>query len=215
MKAIPIILLCLIAPVPGEIARWADDRIPLTDGLALWFDATRENEAREAHYMNRLADGQAMDFWHDSSGNSRHLAQWSAAFRPRWSGGAAQFAGDDFLAALLVPGLESRACTMFVVASPDGAAGDFPALFSSAGREGDDFTGGLTLDFGREAGRGELAEIFNVEGAGQSGERNLLAKPLPADRGHLFTVTSAAGESRLRVDAENHGRRERGEWPSR
>lgn len=211
MKTIPIVVLSLIVPALGEVARWADPRIPLTDGLALWFDATRENEAREAHYMNRLAEGQAMELWHDSSGNSRHLAQWSNAARPRWSGGGVEFGGDDYLAALLVPGLESRACTVFVVAAPDGAAGDFPALFSSARREGDDFTSGLTLDFGREAGRADLAEIFNVEGAGQSGEGNLLARPLPANRGHLFTVTSGAGQSKLRVDAGNHGRRERGD----
>ena len=45
----------------ADKARWADASIPFDDGLELWLDGSRENEAREAHYMNRLADGQPHD----------------------------------------------------------------------------------------------------------------------------------------------------------
>jgi hypothetical protein len=172
--------LILLATARGEVARWADPRLPVKDGLELWLDASRENEAREAYYMNRLADGQAMDLWHDSSGKARHLAQWTSAFRPVWKVGAAEFSGDDYLAALLTPGLKSRACTIFVVAAPETPAGDFPALFSAARRDENDFTSGLTIDFGRAAEKDGAAGYLNVEGAGQTGERDLLVEPVGA-----------------------------------
>ncbi|RYD26024.1 MAG: hypothetical protein EOP86_26550, partial [Verrucomicrobiaceae bacterium] len=87
-------------------ARWADPSLPVPEGLELWLDASRENEAREAHYMNRLSEGQGMELWHDSSGNSRHLTQWASAARPQWRQGAAGFDGGQFLASLVTPGLE-------------------------------------------------------------------------------------------------------------
>lgn len=203
--------LLLALAARGEIARWADASIPVTNGLELWLDASRENEAREAHYMNRLADGQAMELWHDSSGKSRHLAQWSHVFRPLWKGGSVEFLGDDYLAALLTPGLESRECTIFTVAAPDGAGGDFPALFSAAQRDEHDYTSGLTIDFGRAPGPDGLADFLNVEGAGQSGERNLFIKPVATRRGHVFTIASSAKASTARVDGEAHGKRDRGD----
>ncbi|RYD43956.1 MAG: hypothetical protein EOP83_31495, partial [Verrucomicrobiaceae bacterium] len=116
MKTALAFSLLIALAARGEIARWGDVSIPVTDGLELWLDASRENEAREAHYMNRLADDQAMELWHDSSGKSRHLAQWTNIFRPLWKGGSVEFAGDDYLAALLTPGVQSKECTIFIVA---------------------------------------------------------------------------------------------------
>ncbi|MEK7950785.1 DUF7133 domain-containing protein [Luteolibacter soli] len=211
MKTALAFSLFLVLAARGEIARWADASIPVTDGLELWLDASRENEAREAHYMNRLADGQAMELWHDSSGKSRHLAQWSSVFRPLWKGGSVEFLGDDYLAALLTPGVESRECTIFIVAAPDRASGDFPALFSAARRDEHDYTSGLTIDFGRAPGPDGLADFLNVEGAGQTGARNLFIQPVATRRGHVFTVTSSAKGSAARVDGEAHGRRDRGD----
>ncbi len=211
MKITVVLFLLGIVSARAEVARWADPGIPLKDGLELWLDASRENEAREAHYMNRLAEGQGMDLWHDSSGRSRHLAQWTAAARPSWRNGVVSFDGDDFLAALLTPGLESKACTVFVVAAPDRVAGDFPALFSAARRGENDYTSGLCIDFGRAASREGLAEILNVEGAGQSGERNLLGEPVASGHGHLFTVSCRPGGTTLRVDRTASGRRARGD----
>jgi hypothetical protein len=182
MKTSLAFSLLLAFTARGEIARWADASIPVTSGLELWLDASRENEAREAHYMNRLADGQAMELWHDSSGKSRHLAQWSHVFRPQWKGGDVEFQGDDYLAALLTPGLESRECTIFIVAAPDRAGGNFPAMFSAARRDENDYTSGLTIDFGRAPGPDGLADFLNVEGAGQSGERNLFTAPVATRR---------------------------------
>jgi len=209
-RLIGSLLFLGLHPLHAEIARWADASIPVTDGLELWLDASRENEAREAHYMNRLADGQAMELWHDSSGKSRHLAQWTNIFRPLWKGGGVEFAGDDYLAALITPGVESRECTIFIVAAPEHASGDFPALFSAARRGEHDYTSGLTIDFGRAPGPDGLADFLNVEGAGQTGAKNLFIEPIATRRGHVFTVTSSSKGSAARVDGEAHGKRERG-----
>ncbi|RYD40729.1 MAG: hypothetical protein EOP85_13770, partial [Verrucomicrobiaceae bacterium] len=211
MKQATLLILILALPVRAESARWADHTIPVKAGLELWLDASRENEAREAHYMNRLADGQAMEIWHDSSGRSRHLAQWSSVFRPLWRSGAVEFLGDDYLAALLNPGLESRECTIFIVAAPARATGDFPALFSAARRDGNDYTSGLTVDFGRSPGTAGSVDSVNVEGAGQTGARNLLVAPVATDKGHLFTISSSPGSTVLRADGTVSGRRERGD----
>ncbi|RYD18660.1 MAG: hypothetical protein EOP88_21795, partial [Verrucomicrobiaceae bacterium] len=210
MKKTLLLFLFLTVPTHAETARWADATIPLKDGLELWLDASRENEAREAHYMNRLADAQAMEVWHDSSGKSRHLTQWSSVFRPLWRNGAVEFLGDDYLAALLSPGLESRECTIFVVASPTRVDGDFPGMFSVARRDENDYTSGLALDFGRTPGPEGFADSLNVEGAGQTGARNLLISPVATGKGHLFTVTSGPQGTQLRADGTARGTRERG-----
>lgn len=195
--------------ISANPARWADPSLPVGEGLELWLDASRENEAREAYYMNRLTEGQGMELWHDSSGNSRHLTQWSAAMRPAWRQGTVSFDGDDFLAALLTPGLESKTCTAFVVAAPEGSTGDFPALLSAARRGENDYTSGLTMDFGGPAAPAGKLDNLNVEGAGQTGARNLLDAAVPADRGYFFTVCSGEGHSSLRVDGKAGGGRDR------
>lgn len=212
MKPIASLLFLVLAPMaPAEPARWADPGLPVKDGLELWFDASRENEAREAHYMNRLAEGQRMEFWHDSSGHSRHLVQWTEAARPLWRNGSVFFEGDDYLAALLTPGLEEKAVTVFVVAAPDQAAGNFPAFFSVARREQDDYLSGLCIDLARQASHPGLMETLNVEGAGQRGEMNLLATPLSLASAHLFTIASKPGLTEMRADGRTQGSRDRGD----
>lgn len=212
MKVIPLFTcLLLISPARAGVARWADAGIPVTEGLELWLDATRENEAREAHYMNRLAPGQGMDIWHDSSGHGRDLVQWSHEARPAWRQGAVLFDGNDYLASLLPQTLPSKRLTVFLVAAPGPAGGDFPALLSLARRDENDYTSGLTIDFGSWASRAGQVPGINVEGGGQSGAANLLKEPLAVGKGHVLTVSSAPGGSRLRVDGTDQGSRERGE----
>lgn len=214
MKALLLpgcLLLLALHPLHAETARWADATLPVKDGLEFWLDATRENEAREAHYMNRLSEGQPMELWHDSSGKSRHLTQWSSDARPSWDRGAVFFDGGDYLATLLTPGLQLKPATIFIVAAPDRAPGDFPALFSTARREENDYTSGLCLDLGREASPQGTMHYLNVEGAGQLKEMNLLNTPLSLEHGHLFSITTAAGGSTVRADGKEQGKRERGD----
>ena len=201
MNCLPARLFLLVALLPGlggrgfaADAAWADQTLPVRAGLELWFDAARENEAREAHYMNRLPTGGRMEFWHDSSGHARHAAQWMAearaVFRAGPEGNWVAFDGADFFAALVTPGVEWKETTIFIVARPEKASGNYDAFFSAARRGENDYTSGLNVDLGNVAG-GEWRAV-NVEGGGQRGARNLLAKPLPLGAWRTVSVSSAA-----------------------
>ncbi len=216
---LPIVVWILAHALSGRglaaEAPWADQTLPVRAGLELWFDAARENEAREAHYMNRLPSGGRMELWHDSSGHARHAAQWVAEARPIFHAGPegnwVGFDGADFLAALVTPGVEWKAETVFIVARPEEANGDYDGLFSATRRGESDYTSGLNVDLGTLAG-GEWRAV-NVEGAGQRGARNLLAKPLPLGAWRTLCVSSAPGTggTRLRVDGAAQGERDRGD----
>ncbi|MBP7948531.1 MAG: c-type cytochrome [Verrucomicrobiales bacterium] len=204
------LLLALAGFAHGEPATWAAPGMPIRNGLEIWFDASRENEAREAHYMNRLANGDHAEIWHDASGHGRHVVQWTTAQRPRWNAGAMEFDGDDFLAGLLTPGRPLREATVFVVAAVPTPGGDFPALLSLARRGENDFTSGLCVDFGRPAAKAGCIDHLNVEGAGQPGETNLLDATLEAAAGHLFAIVLDANRTTVRVDGKVRGQRNRG-----
>ncbi len=191
-------LLVLIAGCLGSdgfsnIAPWADKGLPVHGELELWFDAARENEAREAHYMNRLSTGDRMEFWHDSSGHARHGTQWIENARPRFrsatEGNWVEFDGDDFFSSLVTPGIERKEVTVFLVTRPDSASGDFDGFFSATRRGENDYTSGLNLDLGKTVGK-ENWPAFNVEGGGQSGAVNLLLRPVPLRAWHREALSS-------------------------
>ena len=163
----PWLLFLTIATAHGQIARWADVGIPVRDGLELWLDASRENEAREAHYMNRLGRGQGMEIWHDSSGHARNLVQWSGGARPAFRDGMAVFDGDDFLATLLDGTVESKGFTAFIVAAPDKITGDFPAMLSAARRGGPHERAEHRLR--PQAGNGWIGRLPECRGRGTAG----------------------------------------------
>ena len=123
-----------------RIAPWGDAALPVREGLELWFDATRENEARVADSMSRLAEGGRVEIWHDASGYGRDLAQWTDSARPTWNGQAFEFDGNDYLASLVRPGVSLKDATVFVVAFVPSQSGDFPALLSAARFGGNDYT---------------------------------------------------------------------------
>ena len=199
-------------------AAWTDPEIPVTDGLALWFDAAGENSVRQSLGIDPLSHGDRVSVWHDGSGNDRHLTQWVTSARPQWQkNDSIYFSGGQFLSGFLAEELEIGDATLIIVADRDGSGGDFPALFSMAAIGGPDYSSGLVLDFGRHPDPDNLIETVNVEGAGQVGDAqgNLLTGPVSADAGHIFTVLSQAGSSsRLRVDGQPQGSRPRERVPA-
>src|SRR6186997_3452238 len=63
------------------IEPWADAKLPVTDGLACWFDASAQKAARSALKLPPAQAAQ-LDWWLDGSGNGRHASQPVADFRP-------------------------------------------------------------------------------------------------------------------------------------
>src|SRR5437870_7413134 len=97
------LFLCLqISAFAAEL--WTDPRLPVTNGLALWFDVSRQNAARGAASLAPLQSwNDAPDILLDGSGERRHLIQPVFSARPRFrqefNGAMLSFDGlDDFLA---------------------------------------------------------------------------------------------------------------------
>ena len=120
---------CGCADPGGAAEPWADDHLPVKQGLVLWLDASRQNAARQTRQLPVLADGAEPDVWFDGSGRGFHLSQGIATARPRFrtqAGGAAvAFDGkDDFLAVSNLRASLTNA-TLFIHAAPLSNAGGF------------------------------------------------------------------------------------------
>src|SRR4051794_38134016 len=81
------ILLAGVFSLPA-LEPWADERLPVQDGLELWLDASRENQSRSAVPSTRreqlppVASGAPLDTWHDGSGKKRDVVQFVPESRP-------------------------------------------------------------------------------------------------------------------------------------
>jgi putative heme-binding domain-containing protein len=209
------ILLCsfLFSGVAFAAEPWTDPRLPVTNGLAFWFDVSRQNAARGAGGLAPLQSwNDAPDILLDGSGQQRHLIQPVLSARPRFrqefNGAMLSFDGiDDFLA---VSGRSNpfAEATLLVVAAPR-TNGGFRALASFNAVGQNDYTSGLNLDFGF-APAATLARV-NAEGAGFNGEFNLLAAPQPLSRWHVFTLVAGPGPRgvKLFLDGQPQGARDR------
>src|SRR5881296_2676628 len=205
-------LLLLLAALIGRAAEpWADSRLAITSGVELWFDASRESAARQARELASPINGKAIDYWHDASGNARHLNQRALDARPQWRrlGGSAlvHFDGqNDFLSTTITPQSLSN-CTVVALVSPQANPGFFRGFFSCNARGKNDFQSGLNLDLGGAASTNWSK--LNVEGGGMPGERNLLSSTFDLGTFHLLTVICDSQQAQLRVDGKPHGKRER------
>jgi putative heme-binding domain-containing protein len=208
MRFLALIAL-LVAPAAFAAEHWADSRLALTNGVELWFDASREPHARQTRDAPSPVSGRAMDYWHDASGNGRHLNQRMLDARPQWRRAAGSafvhFDGqNDFFSAAL-PAVRFSNCTVVALVSADANPGFFRGYFSCNTMGKNDFQSGLNIDLGGAASTNW--NRLNVEGRGMSGERNLLSSPLEFGTFHLLTVVSDDKEAALRVDGAPQGKR--------
>ncbi|QDV37764.1 ThuA domain-containing protein [Tautonia plasticadhaerens] len=193
------------------VETWADPGLTLTRGLVLWLDAGRLNAAREGYGLPEVVNGSAIDVWHDASGHGRHLVQPRVDVRPTFEDGAVRF--DGIASHLERQGADLRleGFTLFLVAAPFSNAGGFRG-FLALNQEGqDDFTSGLTVDMG--FGFTGRFEALNVEGEGFGGMADLMFDPSEFGIVRRVTITSISGASgtRLRVDGQSNGARDRQE----
>jgi hypothetical protein len=109
----------VVSPHARSAEPWADPKLPVTDGLELWLDATRIDAATKAAKEKLPPDGK-LAAWPDASGKGRHVRQPAGSARPTLirTGGTpvVRFDGDDDHLRLAGQSGELRAFTVFVVA---------------------------------------------------------------------------------------------------
>src|SRR5262245_3059125 len=162
------LLFVVASPALAPAAeKWADDRLPVTSGLELWFDAARVSAAKP------LQPGAKLDQWPDGSGNGRHLRQPDAARRPALlragDGWAVRFDGEDDH--LRVTGLDRKldAVTVFLVAAPHGNPGAFTAFCAANARDRRDYESGFCIDQGPWATRRSASSTSKAAGSAGPG----------------------------------------------
>jgi putative heme-binding domain-containing protein len=174
---------------PGRGAeKWADPRLSVVEGLELWLDAGRVNDARASQGQAALKSGSLLETWFDASGHGRHVRQPNKACQPRLlQVGADQvvrFDGEDDH--LRCTGLDRTldACTVFLVAAPHANPGDFRGFLAINQTGKRDYETGFTID--QSAGATGQFSQLNVEGRGFGGARNLLKSASPFGTLHLI-----------------------------
>ncbi|MBX9580780.1 MAG: ThuA domain-containing protein [Gemmataceae bacterium] len=210
-----VVLFALASPATAAGPEpWADPKLPVTDGLELWLDASRVEAA--AGKEKPPAAGGKLAMWLDGSGKARHLRQPADDARPTFlkvgDAGLVRFDGmDDHLRATGQAG-EVRDFTLFVVLAPRTNGGDFRGFIGTNAAGGRDYQTGLTVGFGA-AGTPRLADL-NVEGRGFVGYQNLLKTPGPFGKLQTFEVRGGDKAVRAFVDGALSGERPRGAGPA-
>src|SRR6476660_5267013 len=81
--SLAILLAARIAEAAaGKLPEWADKRLPRSNGLILWLDASTQPTAARAHGAKQINSGDALEYWYDASGFERHVRQTDAKARP-------------------------------------------------------------------------------------------------------------------------------------
>src|SRR5688500_14765549 len=129
--------LTLCPPAAGAMVEpWADQSLPVTQGLAAWLDAAPQPAAWRANGRQPLESQGQLDAWYDGSGNGRHFTQPVRGAQPKFIAGdkaaAVRFDGEnDYLHQGAAP-RELERFTLVMAVSPKSNAGGFRAFFSAS-----------------------------------------------------------------------------------
>ncbi len=100
---------------------WADQNLPVKDGLITWLDATRQEAAWTAHQKDLIVDD-PMDVAYDGSGSGRNFVQPLQSAQPRYitaqNHAAIRFDGKSAHLLSSAGKLEWTDFTILLVASP-------------------------------------------------------------------------------------------------
>jgi putative heme-binding domain-containing protein len=211
MTRLLLAVLLFSLPLSARAAEpWADSKLPVTDGLALWLDASRLDAAAKAEKQILPADGK-LSVWFDGSGKKRHVRQPVAAARPMLvkEGDAAivRFDGDDDHLRLTGGKEELGEFTAFLVVAPRRNLGGFQGFFALNAPDGRDYETGFNIDMGPNS-TPRFTDL-NVEGKGFGGWRNLMKGG--GDFGKLYQIEVRGGGKTVRatVDGTVTGERPR------
>jgi putative heme-binding domain-containing protein len=195
-----------------SLESWADKNLPVSAGLEVWFDASRQNAARAASKQPPLANEQTLDTWSDASGHKRDLQQKAVPAQPTFVSrgySAIRFNGRDQSLRAAAADASFKETTIFLVAAPFSNRGGFLGLMALNQKEKEDYRSGLTID------QSWLAtmrfETLNVEGAGFGGAVNLSKTAFDFGTVQRLCVTSAigAGGTKLYLNGQLQGQRDR------
>ena len=177
-----LFLLALLQTTTHAIEPWADKTLPVQDGLALWLDAGAQAAAARANGANFEKERLPAGIWHDASGKKRDARQEMTEAQPKFGMAypARMFSFDGKSQHFVVKanGLSMREATVLVFARAKWNGGGFRGLIAATRVGANDYQSGFNVDLGGKATDDEMGSL-NVEGAGFSGERNLLADPVP------------------------------------
>ncbi|HVV01818.1 MAG TPA: hypothetical protein VHH88_10685, partial [Verrucomicrobiae bacterium] len=204
------LLLAASAPVRTfAVEPWADKNLPVTNGLEIWLDASKEAAARAAlgpkgpsnQYNPKLIPGGPLDVWHDASGNKRAALQLVPSARPKFvraaAGALVRFDGvDDFMASTGAS-REMNEATIFILAAPRSNKNPFSA-FLAMSREGEnDYRSGLNIDMGN--GARQKFDFLNVEGPGFVGVKNVMTSSVAFGEPRIIEIVAEAGTNDVRA----------------
>ena len=211
---------CFMGYCPASAAEpWANKKLLVTNGLAVWLDASAEKAARKHLGLPPLADADPMGVLHDASGNHFDVVQENPTSRPRiridGKRAFVQFDGRSTALAWVGELRKFRDLTIFVAAAPHENLGDFTALLAMNAADENDYVSGMNLDQG--AWPTEKFDVLNAEGAGFGGALNL-----KASRGDFsklqricFRTSPGTGDTALFVNGSPAGKRDRADQPIR
>jgi putative heme-binding domain-containing protein len=197
----------------SNVPEWADRRLPHTEGLLLWLDASAQAGAARALGVKSRNTGDSLEYWYDSSGFGRNVRQPDAEARPTFrledGIGSIRFNGHGANFSLGNLGLSAKNLTTILVVAPFQNAGNFRGMISMRAKGQDDFISGMNVDLG-PYGSAKF-DTVNVEGAGASGVQNLRLQAAPFSQFHRLCVVSAVGARGVNVfvDGQQEGTRAR------
>jgi putative heme-binding domain-containing protein len=209
------LLWLALAQLAAAIEPWADERLAVRDGVAVWLDGAAQGKARTSLGEPALVDEAAVEVWHDASGQRRDAKQADELLRPVWrvtdASTTVRLSGRGPYLTVDNLGLSLQEATVFIVAAPFHNEGEFRGLLSLHGKEKADFVSGLNIDQGFAA-TPDFGAI-NVEGAGAGGQQNLRTAKGEFRAWQRICVESRVGEQgiRLFVDGRPEGTRKRDE----
>lgn len=188
---------------------WADPKLPVADGLALWLDASRIDAAAKGAKEKPAADGK-LAIWLDGSGNKRHVRQAVSASQPMvvkaGESAIVRFDGDDDHFRFTGGKEELGEFTTFLVVAPRRNLGGFQGFLAFNAPNSRDYETGLNIDMGPN-GSGRFTDL-NVEAKGTEGWRNLMKPGGDFGKLYLLEVKGAEKAIRLFVNGVANGQRE-------
>jgi len=189
---------------------WADPKLPVSDRLELWFDASRIEAATKTAKEKVVADGK-LAMWPDASGKGRHVRQPVAERQPRvvkaGEASVVRFDGDDDRLRYTAGKEELNDFTLFLVLAPRTNFGGFRGFFALNAPNGRDYETGLNVDMGPNA-TPRFTDL-NVEGKGFGGWRNLMKTGGDFGKLYQLEVRGDAKNVRAIVDGVAVGERPR------